>query len=156
MAYIKRPDENVPTAEKRSTYEKSVPEMRAWPKTFIAKRRIKAGKENRSIPKRRGRLAKPILKKGTGLGIIISIAERKKQNPPNNGIRESAFLVFNDNPSIRSCKHFRHIHDRTRIRSLRTFAELEPVILLRRSFLPIRLLHQNGEFLLPEDDLHLW
>lgn len=87
IEYIKSPEEKVPIAEKRRMYEKRVPEIRAWPKTFISKRSIKAGKEKISIPKRRGRFAKPILKKGTGLGIIISIAERKKQNPPNKGIR---------------------------------------------------------------------
>ncbi len=72
-----------------------------------------------SIPKRSGRLAKPILKNGTGLGIINSIAERKKQNPPKSGISLSDFFGFNDTRSTRSRKHVRFAHVRNRTRSRR-------------------------------------
>ena len=117
--YIRSPEQIVPSAENNIIYEKRVPEIKACPKTFTISSKKNAGKEKISIPIKMGRFAKPILKKGSGLGIVSSITERKKQKPPKRGTSLSASLLVNDTLSIRRNRKNRQYLPRSRNYSLK-------------------------------------
>jgi hypothetical protein len=89
-ASITRLERSVPVREKRKIYEKSEPVIRACPRILTSARTAKSANGRISIASISGRLAIPSLIKGSGLGIIYSIAERKRHSAPRRAMfRES-------------------------------------------------------------------
>ena len=101
MPIIASPDARVPPAEKRKIYENKVPEINPWRSTFRA---ISIRVSLRFIlarDKRIGRFANPRRMKGSGFGIIYSIADKNMQSAAKKEMRcmrgEKAsfwFLIF--------------------------------------------------------------
>jgi len=94
---IAAPEEKLPVAENKNTYEKRVPETIPCPKTFKSTRSTNSRRLNSVRAINNGKFARPILKKGIGLGITSSIMDKKSDKAANSATL-SSFCNFTSSP----------------------------------------------------------